>query len=331
MSKAIAPLVAVAAFAASASIGLGQDLTQVTVAMPGTTCLANFAIYNGIEEGYFAEEGLDVRPQALNGSASVIQAMVAGQAQFGTPGAIPVMHAWDRGERLLYVANLKPGGSFALIAPTESNITSLEELRGGVIGAATADGNEVSFLKSAFATFGMEEGADYTVQIVGDGGPAVAAFMRGDIDAFAASVADAAIITNAGLQMDNITPEDAQYIFGNGLATTVEFAEANPEAVEGFGRTYRRGFDLALSDPERILDNCAKYNQQELEDRDYARAVLQSVIQSATPLGDDPWGYMRPENWERLEADTLAAGDYSGESFELTDVYTNDFVDAFNR
>lgn len=331
MKKVTAPLLAAAVLLSSTTLGFGQELTKVTIAMPGTTCLSNFPIYNGIEEGYFAEEGLEVSPQALNGSASVIQALVAGQAQFGTPGAIPVMHAWERGEKLLYVANLKPGGSFSLIAMSDDNITSLEQLRGGVIGAATADGNEVSFLKSAFATVGMEEGTDYTIQIVGDGGPAVAAFLRGDIDAFAASIADAAIISNAGLQMDSITPEAAQYIFGNGLATTVEFAEANPKAVEGFGRTYRRGVDLARVDPERVLDNCAKYNQQELEDRNYARAVLDVVIQSATPLGDDAWGYMRPENWERLEADTIAAGDYTGDSFELTDVYTNDFVAAFNE
>src|SRR5690606_35546924 len=85
MSKFTAPLLAAAVISGCATAGFAQDLTQVTIAMPGTTCLANFPIYNGIEEGYFAEEGLDVRPQALNGSASVIQAMVAGQAQFGTP------------------------------------------------------------------------------------------------------------------------------------------------------------------------------------------------------------------------------------------------------
>ncbi len=131
--------------------------------------------------------------------------------------------------------------------------------------------------------------------------------------------------------MQNITPEAAQYIFGNGLATTVDFAEANPEIVEGFGRSYRRGIDLARENPERVLDNCVKYNPQELEDRNYAAAVLQVVIESTVALGDDQFGYMRPEHWEMLEADTIATGDYDGSSFELTDAYTNDFVAAFNE
>lgn len=320
---------AIVSFAASAS---GQDaqLPEVIIATPGTTCLSNFPIFTALEEGYFEEEGFRVRTEALNGSASVVQALAAGQAQFGTPGAIPVLHAWDRGERLLYVANLKPGGSFALITPIDG-ASSLEDLRGGVIGAATADGNEVSFLTSAFAAFDMHQPDDYTVQIVGDGGPAVAAFLRGDIDAFAASIADAAIISNAGLEMQNITPEEAQYIFGNGLATTVAFASEHPEIVEGFGRSYRRGIDLGRENPERVLDNCVKYNPQELEDRDYAAAVLQVVIDSTVALGDDQFGYMRPDHWERLEADTLATGDYDGSSFELTDAYTNDFVAAFNQ
>jgi len=233
--------------------------------------------------------------------------------------------------RILYVANLKPGGSFSLIVPEDSDATSLEDLRGEVIGAATADGSEVGFLKSAFATFGMSEPEDYSIQIVGDGGPAVAGFLRGDISAFAASIADATIISRAGLPMRNITPEAAQYLFGNGLVTTEEFAEANPEIVESMGRAYRRGVDLGVSDPEQVIDACEKHNPLEVEERDYAAAMLEVVNAVNVPLGDDAYGYMRPESWERIEADVLAEGDYDGTSFELTDVYTNEFVPAYNQ
>lgn len=308
-----------------------ESPSNILFVLPGTTCLGNFPLFAAIEEGYFADEGIEIQVESLNGSASVIQTLAAGQAQFGTAGTAPVLRAWDRGERILYVANLKPGGSFSLIVPEESDAMTLEDLRGEVIGAATADGSEVGFLKSAFATFGMSEPEDYSIQIVGDGGPAVAGFLRGDISAFAASIADATIITRAGLPMRNITPEDAQYLFGNGLVTTQEFAEANPTIVEGVGRAYRRGVDLGVSDPDRVIDACEAHNPLEVEDREYAAAMLEVVNGVNVPLGDDQYGYMRPDHWERIEADIMAEGDYDGGSFELTEVYTNEFVPAYNQ
>lgn len=332
MNKRFSVCVAIATALAGTSAAPAQDAaTRVLFVLPGTTCLGNFPIFAAIEEGYFADEGLEVQVESLNGSASVIQTLAAGQAQFGTAGTAPVLRAWDRGERILYVANLKPGGSFSVIVPDESGVTSLEDLHGQVIGAATADGSEVGFLKSAFATFGMSEPDDYRIQIVGDGGPAVAAFLRGDISAFAASIADATIISKAGLPMTNITPEDAQYLFGNGLVTTAAFAEANPEIVESMGRAYRRGVDLGVTDPIRVIEACERHNPLEVEDRDYAEAMLEVVNGVNVPLGDDQYGYMRPDHWERIEADVRDEGDYDGSAFELTEVYTNQFVPAYNQ
>jgi NitT/TauT family transport system substrate-binding protein len=325
--------IALAAVTAAAPAVNAQEtaLTPVLFVLPGTTCLGNFPLFAAQEQGYFADEGLEVQIESLNGSASVIQTLAAGQAQFGTAGTAPVLRAWDRGEEIIYVANLKPGGSFSIIVPAEDEITGLEDLRGKVIGAATADGSEVGFLKGAFATVGMSEPDDYTIQIVGDGGPAVAGFLRGDIDAFAASIADATIISRAGLEMVNITPEDAQYLFGNGLVTTADYAAANPEIVEGIGRAYRRGADLGVADPESVVAACQVHNPLEVEDVDYARAMLEVVNGVNVPLGEDMYDYMRPEHWERIEADIIAEGDYDGSGFDLTDVYTNDFVEAYNR
>ena len=61
---------------------------------------------------------------------------------------------------------------------------------------------------------------------MGNGGPATAGFMRGDIDAYVAATSDAAILNSRGL-------------------ATGDYIEANPEVVEGFSRA-------VVSDPANI-------------------------------------------------------------------------------
>jgi NitT/TauT family transport system substrate-binding protein len=57
------------------------------------------------------------------------------------------------------------------------------DLKGKVIGVGTADGAEVGFTRAILNDLGMVEGQDYEFLPVGNGGPATAAFERGDIEA----------------------------------------------------------------------------------------------------------------------------------------------------
>ena len=54
---------------------------------------------------------------------------------------------------------------------------------------------------SVFTGAGMTAGTDFEFLPIGDGGPATAAFMRGDVSAYAASTADGAIMSQRGLKM----------------------------------------------------------------------------------------------------------------------------------
>src|SRR5690606_7745687 len=60
--------------------------TKVTIVVPNPSAINNFPLHVAIGEGYFKEQGLDVTVEAVNGSASVLQSMAAGQAQIGNPG-----------------------------------------------------------------------------------------------------------------------------------------------------------------------------------------------------------------------------------------------------
>lgn len=309
--------------------------TEITVAVPNPSAITWAPMWAAIGEGYFADEGLELDVQAVDGSSQVLQAMSAGQAQIGAPGPGPVLGARARGLDVVFLYNLYPKSVFGLLVRAESDITEPTDLRGTVIGVGTADGAEVSFARAILTENGMTEGEDYTFLPVGDGGTAAVAFLRGDVDAYAGAVSDAAILANRGLELREITPDAFLGFFGNGIAALQSYIDENPAVIEGFGRALVRGMRF-LDDPanlETALDHMTAGNPQESEDREFAAALLAAVVGRSTPTDafiDQGFGYQPPEHWEAWHQSLLASGDLDAPMDDLTAVYSNDWVAGWN-
>ncbi len=190
---------AVGAFA----IGSGRAQAQmqnVTFVQPSASAINSFPIYVAIGEGYFREEGLNVRVESINGSGPVLQALSSGQAQFGRPGPGPVLSARARGVDVVFIYNVSTRTNFGIVVREGSPYQKPADLKGLTIGTGTADGAEVGFARNVLLAAGLKEGADYKFLTVGDGGPATAGFQRNDIQAYAASTADTAILNNRGMR-----------------------------------------------------------------------------------------------------------------------------------
>ncbi|MEZ5934655.1 MAG: ABC transporter substrate-binding protein [Alphaproteobacteria bacterium] len=312
----------------------GQDLEKITFAQPSPSAVNSFPVFVAIGEGFFAEEGLEVTVEAVNGSASVLQALSAGQAQFGRPGPAPVLGARARGVDVVFIYNVAARTNFGLVVAEDSAFQAIEDLKGTVIGTGTADGAEVGFARNVLNGSGLVEGTDYEFLTVGDGGPATAAFTRGDISAYSASVADAAILTQRGLPVRDITPDEYQKFFGNGLATMGATIRDNPELVEKFGRAHARAHAFALDDAnrEKVLAHLKAGNPQEGEDAAFQSALFDAVRAKTIPLDDsNGLGWQPPEIWAEWQESLIAGGDLEGPLDDLEAAYTNDFVPIWNE
>jgi NitT/TauT family transport system substrate-binding protein len=310
-----------------------QDLREVTFVQPSPSAINSFPIYVALGEGYFEDEGLDVTVESVNGSAAVLQALTAGQAEFGRPGPGPVLNARARGADVVFIYNQMPKSSFGIVVKDESAYQTPEDLKGNVIGVGTADGAEVSFARGVLTSLGMTEGEDYTFLTVGDGGPATAAFTRGDIEAYAASTADAAILNQRGLAVRDITPEEFLSFFGNGYATMRQTIEEDPELVEGFGRAVVRGQVFAADEANRaaVLAHLKAGMPQESEDPAFAEALFEAVLAKTIPLDlSNGWGYQDPAHWQRWHDSVVETGALEQPLPDLTAAYTNEFVPAWN-
>ncbi|MEL6963394.1 MAG: ABC transporter substrate-binding protein [Pseudomonadota bacterium] len=320
--------------ALSATSPQAQDLEQITFVQPSPSAINSYPVFVAIGEGYFAEEGLEVTVEAVNGSASVLQALAAGQAHFGRPGPAPVLGARARGVDAVFIYNVAARTNFGIVVAEDSDYQAIEDLKGTTVGTGTADGAEVGFARNVLTGQGLAEGTDYTFLTVGDGGPATAAFTRGDIVAYSASVADAAILTQRGLPVRDITPPEYQRFFGNGLATMGDTIRDNPELVEKFGRAFARAHAFALDDANRdvVLAHPKEGNPQEGEDPAFQSALFDAVRAKTIPVDDsNGLGYLPPDIWAEWQESLVAGGDLSAPLDDLEAAYTNDFIAIWNE
>lgn len=310
-----------------------QDMMQLTVAVPNPSAINNFPLFVAMGEGYFAEEGLELTVEALNGSAAVLQVMASGQAQIGNPGPGPLLSARARGEDVVFIYNQYPKSIFGLMVPEESEAQGPADLDGTTVGVGTADGAEVAFTRGILQDAGLTEGENYEFLTVGDGGTAAAAFLGEEVDAYAAAVSDAAIIESRGIPLREITPEEYLSFFGNGWAVTGQFIKENPEAVEGFGRALVKAtrFGLDPANREKVLEHTTAGNPQEGEDTEFANALLDAVMERIQPVDDsNGYGYQPPEHWEAWHQSQLDTGGLAEPLENLEEAYNNDFVEAWN-
>jgi NitT/TauT family transport system substrate-binding protein len=322
--------------AATTSLGFAafaQDMTKVTFVQPSPSAINSFAVFVAIGEGYFKEEGLDVSVEAINGSGAVLQALASGQAQFGRPGPGPVLAARSRGEDAVFIYNFAARSNFGIAVPEASPVMTPADLKGKVIGTGTADGSEVGFARNVMAGSGLTDGADYEFLTVGDGGPAVAGFASGEIDAYSASTADAAILGQRGVALRDITPDAYMRFFGNGFVTMGATIRDNPELVEKFVRGVYRGHVFALDEANRaaVLAHMATGNPQESEDTEFASALFTSVRSKTVPVDmTNGLGFQPPEVWEEWQAAQIAGGEMAAPLPDLTAAYTNEFTFKVN-
>jgi len=307
------------------------EMTDVTVLLPNPSAVIWFNLCSAIHQGYLAEEGIEATVEALDGSGAVLQAMAANQAEFGIPGPGPVLAANAGGEDFVAIYNGFAQALFGLVVAEDSAYQVPADLAVDgtltVIGVGTAEGSEVTFVRPILSDAGLEEDVDYEFLAVGDGGPATAAFERGEIDAYAAAIPDVAIIEARGLDLREITPPEYKTVFGNGYTTTQEIIDTNPVLVQGFVNALLKGAEFGEANPDATEEDCAKMNPEEATDPELARALMDLTIIISKPLGGVPWGTYDAEAWDAWGQALVDDGTLTP-PVAVSDAWTNEFIDT---
>ncbi|WP_233499319.1 ABC transporter substrate-binding protein [Pararhodobacter sp. CCB-MM2] len=206
-----------------------------------------------IDNGHFAEEGLEVEVSQGQGSLDAIPKVATGAFPIGFADMASVIKFIDQNPDapVTAVMMMYDVPAFAVVGRRSLGIETPADLQGHVLGAPPPDG-----AWAQFPVFAAEQGLDMstiTVEPVGfpTREPMLAA---GEVDAVTGFSFTSSLSTiRLGVPEDDIVvmlmADYGVELYGNAIIVNTDWAEANPELVTGFLRAVAAGVRDAAADP----------------------------------------------------------------------------------
>lgn len=231
-----------------------------------------------LDRGYYTEEGLDVSMDTGQGSLEAIPRVATGTYQMGFADFNSLIKFRDQNPEMEVMAVLMVYNSpaFSVVGRKSLGINEPKDLEGHTLGAPAADG---AFAQWAAFVEANEIDAD-AVTIENVGFPVREPMLaQGQVDAITGfSFSSFINLKAAGVPEDDITvllmSDWGLDLYGNAVIVNPAFAEANPEAVEGFIRATIRGLRDSIEDPAAGAASVVAHNDVVTADVEEERLVL---------------------------------------------------------
>jgi NitT/TauT family transport system substrate-binding protein len=280
----------------------GGELTPITFALTNQRAIQYAEFYAADALGFFEEEGLDVEIVIVSGSSATVQQIVAGNLEVGNPSGPATAQGFAQGNCLKQLFTIQYKNVFGLATPEATGIESLEELAGGVIGVSEPGGGEIPLVRAIMASVGLQEGEDYQLLPIGEGGPVTfQALENGDAQAYSSSIFDVASIEAAGMPLVQLMPEEYQYFQATSPVVTCDYFEANQDLLAGLGRAIAKGEAWVVANQDQAKQLTRDIEPELWEDEAIGEAFWQATADLKTPppaLEGEPYGTHYREGWE---------------------------------
>lgn len=218
-----------------------------------------------IDQGYYADEGLDVSIDPGSGSVEGINRVASGAYQLGFADINSLVKFRDNPANapLQAVQMVYDTPAFAIITMKRTGISGPKDLEGKILGAPAPDGAYAQW-PIFVAANGIEASK---VKIENVGFPVREPMLvKGDVDAITGFWFSSYMNLKAnGAKDDDIVvmlmKDYGVDLYGNVIIVNPEFAKSNPGAVKGFVKATIRGIQETIRNPEAAIDALLKRNQ----------------------------------------------------------------------
>ncbi|WP_010278334.1 ABC transporter substrate-binding protein [Paenibacillus senegalensis] len=281
-------------------------------------------LYVAVDQGYFAEEGLEV--EIIQPGMSGADAMVAsGEVPFGVSYQENVTHARAEGVPLVSIAAVIQHNTSGFASAQSKNITRPKDFEGKTY-AGWGGPAERAVIESVM----LEDGGDVNeVSIINAGDIDFFTAMHQDIDfawIFYAWTGIEAELRNEPINMIYVNEySDSLDYYTPVLITNEKMIAEEPETVEAFMRAVSKGYEYAIDHPREageILVSQVPDLDEEL--------VLASQEWLATRYQAEAehWGLQKEEVWTKYAQWMLDYGLMENEP-DIEKAFTNEFIPGY--
>ena len=263
------------------------DLKTVSIQIDGSAVPYYAPLYLAQENGYFAEEGLNVEFYYA-AAADIVKNVAAGNVEFGFPNADAVVAAKAQGIPVKVAHTTYQEGLGAIIFGSDSGISTPADLKGKKVAVTSLGSANYFQLQAAMESAGLTID-DVQVEIVGTGA-ILTALTEGQVDAIVFSKLRTIELNNSGYAASEITCDQFLPSFGNvlvagdklvaeDLACCVTGVE-DPETVDGFCRALNKAIEYIIDGhvEEAVDMSIEKYAPTFAEKRDVVVQILNDVF-----------------------------------------------------
>ena len=209
-----------------------QGLRKVYATIPALT-ESSITFFIAKEKGYWREEGLDVELIMARAAAS-IQAVIAGNVEFGTAGGSALLPI-TQGLPMTFLFTTFDRANFSLYAKPE--IRSVRDLKDKTIGISSFGSGPDSLLRDFLNDQGFDAGRDATILAVGSGTERFIALKTGAVDAAMLSPSANIMAEEAGFrELVSFVKQDNYVYLQGGIITRNSLLKSEPALVEKFIR-----------------------------------------------------------------------------------------------
>ena len=251
------PALPMTAFAAKKD-GAEEKITKVTLNEVAHS-IFYAPQYVAIEEGYFAEEGLDLTLVTGFGADKVLTALISGEADIGFMGAEASIYAYQEGatDPAVNFAQLTQRAGNFLVAREEMPDFKWEDLKGKKVLGGRKGGMPEMVFEYILKKNGIDPQKDLTIDQSIDFGSTAAAFTGDDSAAYTVEFEPSATILEkegAGYVVASLG-EASGYVPYTSYSVKTSYMKENPEIIQKFTNALQKGMDYVQSHtPEEIAE-----------------------------------------------------------------------------
>jgi NitT/TauT family transport system substrate-binding protein len=300
--------------------------TKFTVALSAEDLYSFFEPRVAETEGFFEKRGLDVELVVVDSTEGAVTAFASGNVNIldGDLGAYLRAAAVDQFHPVAFYAR-DDTGVFDIMAPDDSPIQKVEDLEGKTIGVNSEDDPGMTLILALNTELNLNVKSLVVQEPLG----AIAAFGRGEIDAYAGADADFAVMLNRGMKMRSVIPDAVKAINGGDCYWALrDTMNADPAAFTAFTQALQEARAWIGNDPQKLLEWANKVEPIAEEDMPLNMALATMVLQMRPSLEKiSPYGYIKPDLWQTWWDNLVKTGVIDPSIGKPTDFYTDEFFE----